>query len=110
MKSLKWAAVAVTTLFALMNLGVVPDGQADPAWRIVAGLLCLAGIAAAVGLAVDRTWGRAAVVAVGGLNIIASVIGLIADQQGAVIGLVVGGLGATLGALSPAVATSRVAV
>lgn len=100
MKILTWAAVAVTALFALMNLGAVPQSESDTPYRIIAAALGLAGIAAAVGLAANQPWGRPAVIAVGALNAITAITGLFADQDGAVIGLVVGGLGVVLGLLA----------
>lgn len=101
MKILTWAAVAVTALFALMNLGasVVSHTGVDTWQRIVAGLLCAAGVAAAIGLATTRSWGRVAVIAVGAVNVLVSLIALVTDQEGAVVGIVVGGLGVLFGAL-----------
>lgn len=100
MKILKWAAVAVTALFALMNLGVVlhPDGGMP--YRVLAAVLAIVGLAAAVGLATNQAWGRVGVIAAGGLNVIAAIIGSLTGQEGAVIGVVVGGLGVVLGALA----------
>jgi hypothetical protein len=100
MKIVKWAAVAVTALFALMNLGAaLGDGEGDAGMRILGAVLCVAGFAAAAGLAARQPWGRAAVIAVGAANVGASAVGLALDIQGAVIGLVVGGLGVVLGVL-----------
>jgi hypothetical protein len=101
--TIKWAAVTVTTLFVLMNLGALPDTDINTAYRVIGGLLALAGAVAAVGLAAGRHWGPLAVVAAGVLNLATAVTGLFAGQDGAVIGIVVGGLGAVLGTL----ATSR---
>lgn len=99
MKILKWAAVAVTALFALMNLGAIFEPDVTTPYRIIAAPLFLAGVTAAVGLAAGRSWGRAAIIVVGGLNVIASVAGFFTDQEGSVIGLVVGGLAVVLGVL-----------
>jgi uncharacterized membrane protein len=99
MKLITWAAVAVTALFVLMNLGVVLDGDTDVAWRLLGGVLGALGIAAAIGLAVDQPWGRVAVVGVAALNTVASVVATVSGEEGGVVGIVVGGLGAILGAL-----------
>jgi hypothetical protein len=100
MKIVKWAAVAVTGLFVLMNLGAVLEPDVDTPFRVFGAVLGLAGAAAAVGLGTSQSWGRAAVIGVGVLNVIGSVVALLADQQGAGIGIVVGGLGAVLGLLA----------
>lgn len=100
MKILKWAAVAVTALFALMNLGAVLDGDVDTPYRVVAAALCTAGAAAAIGLSANQSWGSAAVIVVGGLNVVTAITGLFADQDGAVIGIVVGVLGVVVGTLA----------
>ena len=101
MQILKWAAVAVTALFALMNLGAVLEPDVGTGFRIAAAALGLAGVVATVGLGASRAWGRSAVIAVGALNVAAAVVGLVADEPGAVIGIVVGGLAVVLGALAP---------
>ena len=102
MKIVKWAAVAVTLLFVLMNLGAVFEPGVETQFRVIAGVMGLAGAVAVIGLAASQPWGTAAVIAVGVLNVVGSVAALLADQSGAVIGLVVGGLAATLGALTGA--------
>lgn len=101
MKAVTWAAVAVTALFALMNLGAVFESEVDTPYRIVGAVLAVVGAGAAAGLGTGQPWGRASVVSVGALNVIASIIGLLVDQEGAVIGIVVGALGVVLGWLSP---------
>jgi len=111
MNIIRWAAVAVTGLFALMNLGAAIE--ADGGWvRIVGAALCIAGAAAAVGLALYQSWGRPAVITVGALNMTGAVAALLTDEAGFVAGMVVGGLGVLLGALagprtSPNVAVAR---
>ncbi len=100
MKIVKWAAVAVTALFALMNLGAALGADQDTWVRVVSGVLAAAGLAATVGLATGRSWGRAAVVVVGVANVAGAVAALVADQDGAPIGLVVGALGVLLGAFA----------
>jgi hypothetical protein len=106
-KILKWAAVAVTALFALMNLGAVLGSDVDTPYRVIAAVLGVSGAAAAIGLAANQGWGKAAVVAVSALNVVTAIAGLFTDQQGAVIGIVVGGLGVALGALVDGDLTAR---
>jgi hypothetical protein len=100
MKILKWAAVAVTALFALMNLGAIFEPDVTTPYRIIAAPLFLAGVAAAFGLGASQPWGRAAIIVVGGLNVVTAITGFFTDQNGAVIGVVVGGLGVVLGVLA----------
>jgi hypothetical protein len=100
MKLIRWAAVAVTVTFALMNLGAAIDPGQHSWVRIAGAVLCLAGAAAATGMALNRAWGRAAVIAVGAFNVAASVVGMVNDEPGFVIGLVVGGLAVLLGVLA----------
>ena len=109
MKLIRWAAVAVTALFVLMNIGVVVDPDMDTWIRIVGAGLALVGIPAVIGLAMDLPWGRPAVIGVGALNVAGAVAGIIADLDGGAIGLVVGGLGVVLGAFSAPSQPSRVA-
>lgn len=100
MKMIRWAAIAVTALFVLLNLGAAFDPEQFDSVQIAGGLLAAAGIPAAVGLALRTSWGRVAVIGVGVLNVLAAVGAIVADVEGARIGIVVGGLGAVLGALS----------
>lgn len=106
MKIVKWAAIAVTLLFMLMNLGATFQSSIDTPYRILGGVLALAGIVAAFGLATGRPWGRVAIIVVGGLNLLTAATGLFTDQEGAVIGIVVGGLGVVLGVLVGSEASS----
>jgi hypothetical protein len=100
MKTLRWAAVAVTALFVLMNLGATFDSE-QAGWirgfGAVAGVL---GAIAAVGLARNLPWGNAAVVGVGLLNAGGAFAALIADEDGFVPGIIVAGLAITLGVLA----------
>jgi predicted ferric reductase len=100
MRIIRWAAFAVTVLFALMNLGAAIDPDQHTWLRVAGAVLAIAGAAAATGIALNRTWGRPAVIAVGALNVAASLVALVNDEEGFVIGLVVGGLGVLLGALA----------
>ncbi len=109
MKLIRWAAVAVTALFALMNLGAALDPEQEGWVRAVGAPLALAGVVAAVGLARDAGWGRPAVIAVGALNVAGGIAALVADEPGGAIGIVVGGLALILGALSGQEGRSRLA-
>jgi hypothetical protein len=100
MKIIRWAAFAVTVLFALMNLGAAIDPDQDTWVRIVGAVLAVGGAAAATGLALNRSWGRPAVIAVGAMNVAASLVAMLSDQEGFATGIVVGGLGVLLGALA----------
>ncbi len=100
MKIIRWAAVAVTALFVLMNAGAAFD-PGQPAWaRIVGAVLGAAGLVAALGLAVNRSWGWVLVVAVGVLNCLGAVAALVLGGGGFAPGLVVGGLAVLLGLLA----------
>ena len=100
MKVIRCAAVAVTVLFALMNVGAAIDPQQAGWVRVFGAALGVAGAVAAFGLARNLTWGRSAVIAVGVANVLGSGAGMVLDQDGYVIGFVVGGLGVLLGALA----------
>lgn len=100
MKIITWAAVAITALFVLMNAGAALDPE-QAAWvRAFGAVVGVAGVAALVGLATGRGWGRPAVIAVGALNVAGSIAALVDGQEGGLIGLVVGCLGVLLGALA----------
>ena len=109
MKIIRWAAFAVTVLFALMNLGAAIDPEQQGWVRVVGAVLAVAGAVAATGLALNRAWGRAAVIAVGALNVAAALVAMVNDEDSFVIGLVVGGLGVLLGALAGREAEQTVA-
>lgn len=102
MTIVKWAAVAVTALMGLMNLGVAPDDSFGTGWRVAGVVFFVAAAVAVVGLARNLTWGRAAGVAVGAANAVAAFVGAASDIEGWQIGLVVAGLGAVLSALTHA--------
>lgn len=100
MKIIRWAAVVVTALFVLMNAGAVID-PAQPNWtRAVGAVLAVAGIAAGLGLALNKPWGWVAVVIVGALNCLGAVGALLLGGGGFLPGIVVGGLAVLLGILT----------
>ncbi|WP_182377028.1 hypothetical protein [Nocardioides sp. WS12] len=100
MKIIRWAAIAVTALFVLMNLGAAIDPEQADSVQAAGGVLAVLGIAAVLGLVFRQSWGRLAVIGVGALNVVAGVAAIVADEEGGAIGIVVGGLGAVLGALT----------
>lgn len=91
MKLVRILAIVPLALMSLMNLGY-PFGT-DPkphlAVAVPVFLLGLAGVGAAYGLARNTTWGIPAALVVSAVNVAAAVIALVADEEGAVIGLVV---------------------
>ncbi|HEY6748344.1 MAG TPA: hypothetical protein VI357_21825 [Mycobacteriales bacterium] len=92
MKAIRWAAVAATALISLMNVPVVFEGNDDEIatpLAVVIGLVGLAGLVAAFGLARRLPWGRPAVLAIGVLNLAGAVVALANSWDGAAIGLVV---------------------
>jgi hypothetical protein len=100
MKAIRWAAVAATTLMALMNVPVVFEGDGDEIATpvaVVVGLVGLAGLAAAFGLARRLPWGRPAVLVIGVLNLAGAVVALARGWDGAAVGLVLSLLGLGFG-------------
>jgi hypothetical protein len=95
---IKWAAVGVTLLMGLANFGQVTQ-DVNVGWKIVGLVLALAALAAVVGVVVRASWGTAAVIAIGAVNVVAAIIGAFADVEGWPIGLVLSALGAVLGAV-----------
>src|SRR5829696_5775301 len=94
MKFLRWAAVVVLTLMSLMNVGVILGGdESYPAIATIGAVaLGVFGLVAAYGFARREPWGRAAAIAAGALNIVAGVIALANDAEGAIIGVVLGAI------------------
>jgi hypothetical protein len=86
----KWAAIAVTVLMGLANLGEI--AQPHPGLKILGSLLALAALGASLGLATRRSWGLRAVISVGAVNLVVAVVGAIAGVDGWPIGLVLSGL------------------
>jgi len=109
MKHIRWAAVAVTALFALMNLGAAVDSELAGWLRGVGAVVALAGIVAAVALARNADWGRPAVIAVGVLNVAGGIAALVSDESAGAVGIVVGALAVVLGFLSGPAGRSQLA-
>ena len=101
MSIIRWAAVVVTTLMSLMNLGVVLGDPKPSAALLAFGLVVgLVGLVAAYGLARRTPWGRTAGLAVGAVNLVGAVVALATALDGGVVGLVVSVLTLTLTYLS----------
>jgi hypothetical protein len=98
MKLVRILAIVPLSLISLMNVGY-PFGT-DPkpavALAIAVVVLGLAGLVAAFGLARNTAWGIPAALAVAGVNVVGAIIALVADSEGAIIGLVVSSLSLVL--------------
>lgn len=89
-KVARWAALP-TLLMGLMNVGAaLPAAETDTpvGVNLACAVVGLAGLIAGIALLRGVSWARAAVVAVGALNLIGAVVALIAGWEGAPIGLV----------------------
>ena len=97
MALVKWAAVAVTLLMGLANLGQVLQTSGDVV-KAVALVLSAGAVVAVVGIVVNASWGAVAIVAVGAVNLGAAVLAGAAGVDGWPIGLVLSAVGIVLGA------------
>ena|SRR5689334_11736206 len=91
MKTVRYSAAIATIVMSLLNLPVaLPDNHAGIptalAWLF--SLLGVLGIVAAIALLRSAAWATPAVVAVGVVNLIGAVAGLVQHWDGAIIGLV----------------------
>jgi hypothetical protein len=105
MRVIRWAAAVATILISLMNLPIaVDDGGSNlpPVLAWLISLLGVLGIVSAVGLIRRVVWGRPAVLAVGGINLIGAVVAMITGMDGAIIGLIISSLVVVLSLLTPA--------
>jgi uncharacterized membrane protein (UPF0136 family) len=91
MKLVRILAIVPLALISLMNVGYAlgTDPKPDALLAIAVAAMGMAGFVAAYGLARNTSWGIAAALAVAGVNVAAAVIALVADEEGAIIGLVV---------------------
>ena len=94
----RWAAIAVTSLMGLANLGLLASSHL--ALKILGPVLAVAAVASVVGLLTKRPWGTRAVIAVGAANLIAAIAGALAGVNGWPVGLVLSGLAIVLAAVS----------
>jgi hypothetical protein len=82
----KWAAIAVTVLMGLANLGLVT--QDTIGLKILGPVMAMAAMVAVVGFATPSSWGASAVIAVGSVNLVGSIVGAIAGFDGWPVSLV----------------------
>jgi uncharacterized membrane protein (UPF0136 family) len=97
MKLVRILAILPLALISLMNIGYPfgTDPKPDVALAIAVMAMGLAGFVAAYGLARNTTWGIPAALAMAGINVAAAVIALVADEEGAIVGLVVSAIALT---------------
>jgi hypothetical protein len=94
MRIARWAAIAVTLLMGLANLGVITEGKIG---LTILGLVLASAAAIAVyGITAQRSWGVAAVIAVGVVNLAAAIVTAIAGLDGWPVGVVLSGLAIVL--------------
>ena len=98
MRIAKWAAIALTVLMGLANLGQI--AQSNLGLKLLGAVLAAAAMGAAAGLATHRPWGARAVILVGALNVAAAIVGAIVGTDGWPVGLVLSGLAIVLVAVS----------
>jgi uncharacterized membrane protein (UPF0136 family) len=98
MKLVRILAIVPLALISLMNVGYSfgADPKPDVAIAIAVAAMGLAGFVAAYGLARNTSWGIPAALLVAGVNVAAAVIGLVADEEGAIIGLVISAIALAL--------------
>jgi hypothetical protein len=91
MKTLRILAVVPLALVSLMNVGYIlpTDPKHNTGVAVAVLALGLVGLAAAYGLARNLARGVPAALAVAGVNVVAALVALATDAEGAVIGLAV---------------------
>ena len=98
MRIAKWAAVVVTLLMGLANIGQL--AQSNVALKVVGPALAVAAVIAVIGVASGRSWGARAVIAVGATNLVIAVLAAIAGLDGWPVAVVLSALAILLTALS----------
>jgi hypothetical protein len=90
MKLIRILAIVPLALMSLFNVGYPfgSDPRPDAAIGVAVLALGVAGFVAAYGLARDTTWAHATALAVSGINVVAAIVALATDSEGAVVGLV----------------------
>ena len=98
MKIVRISAIALLALVSLLNVGYPFGKDPTPAVALAGAVtvLGLAGFVAAFGLARNTTWGLPAVLAVAGVNVAAAIVALVAETEGAIVGLLVSALALVL--------------
>jgi hypothetical protein len=94
----KWAAVAVTVLMGLANLGLLT--QNNLGLQILGPVLAAAAVVAVVGYAIQTSWGAAAVISVGAANLVGSLVGATTGLEGWPVALVLSVLAIVLVAVA----------
>lgn len=94
----KWAAIAVTVLMGLANVGLLT--QDNLGLNVLGPILGLMAVVAVVGSATQRSWGTAAIIATGAVNLVGSIVGAIAGFDGWPLGLVLSVLAIVLATLA----------
>jgi hypothetical protein len=94
----KWAAIAVTSLMGLANIGLIASSHLS--LKILGPVLAVAAVISVIGLLTKRPWGTRSVIAVGVANLIAAVAGALAGVSGWPVGMVLSGLAIVLAAVS----------
>jgi hypothetical protein len=94
----KWAAIAVTSLMGLANIGLLASSHLG--LKILGPVLAVAAVISVIGLLTKRPWGTRSVIAVGVANLIAAVAGALAGVSGWPVGMVLAGLAIVLAAVS----------
>jgi hypothetical protein len=94
----KWAAIAVTSLMGLANIGLIASSHLS--LKILGPVLAVAAVISVIGLLTKRPWGTRAVISVGVANLIAAIAGALAGVSGWPVGMVLSGLAIVLAAVS----------
>jgi hypothetical protein len=102
MKFVRFLAIAPLALVSVANVGYpfATDPTPDVALAIAVAVVGLAGFVAAFGLARNATWGIPAVLAVASVNVVAAIIALVLEADGAIVGLVVSSLALVLAVIA----------
>jgi len=91
MKLARILAIVPLVLISLLNVGYTfgTDPKPDLAVAVLVLVLGLAGFGAAFGLARNMIWGIPAALAVAGVNVVAAIVALVTDSEGAIVGLAI---------------------
>lgn len=98
MKLVRILAIVPLAVISLVNVGYPFGTDPKPALGLGVAVLVLgvSGFVAAFGLARNTTWGIPAALAVAGVNVVAAIIALVSDAEGAIVGLIVSSLALAL--------------
>lgn len=89
MKYVRILAIVALALVSLFNVGYPFGTEPKPGLPLAIAVLVLglAGLVASFGLARNSMWGVPAALVVSGANVVAAILALVTDSEGAVIGL-----------------------